>query len=138
MAKTTFEDLIIPSLFDEIQRIEPYLAKLQQQIGFDDGDFDRILLALSEAATNAVVHGNEEDPDKNVTISTSLEYDTLAIDVKDEGGGFDPSELPDPLKEENLLNEGGRGVFLIGQFADEVTYSENGTRLTMQFNLNRS
>lgn len=137
MAKTEFKNLIIPSSFENIQKVEPYLKELQQQVSFSDDDFDRIMLALSEATTNAIVHGNKEDTKKDVVISSFLEDNTLFISVKDEGEGFEPADLPDPLKEENLLNEGGRGVYLIEQYADNVTYSEKGTRLDMKFELDR-
>jgi serine/threonine-protein kinase RsbW len=135
MSKATYDNLVIPSLFEEVERVESYLDELQQWADFNDDDFARIMLALSEAATNAIMHGNKQDPTKDVVISTALEGRTLLISVKDEGEGFDPSCLPDPLKEENLMNEGGRGVFLIGQYADRVTYTEKGTRLNMAFDL---
>lgn len=135
MPKTEFKKLIISSSFENVQKVEPYLEDLQQQANFSDDDFARIMLALSEAATNAIVHGNKEDTRKDVVISSFLEDNVLLISVKDEGEGFDPAELPNPLEEEHLLNEGGRGVYLIEQYADRVTYSEKGTRLNMEFEL---
>lgn len=137
MAKTEFKKLVIPSLFEEVQRVEPYLQELQEWAGFKDDDLARIMLTLSEAVTNAIVHGNKEDPKREVIISPFLDDDTLSISVKDEGEGFDPADLPDPLKEENLLNEGGRGVYLIRQYADSVSFAENGTNLIMEFELSR-
>lgn len=135
MAKTEYKKLIIPSLFKEAQQIEPYLQELQEQAGFNDEDLARIMLTLSEAVTNAIVHGNKEDPKKEVVISSCLDDNILSISVKDEGDGFNPADLPSPLKEENLLNEGGRGVYLIRQYTDGLSFSENGTRLVMEFEL---
>lgn len=138
MSKTKFKDLTISSSFEEIQHIEPYIEELRHQTGFSDNDFARIMLTLSEAATNAIVHGNKENPQKKVLISSFLKDHILSISVKDEGEGFDPAGVPNPLKEENLLNKGGRGVYLINQYADDVLYSEKGTKLTMKFELEKS
>lgn len=131
----TTKKLTLASSFDEITRIEDFVVELQEWLDFDDDTAQRILLTMSEAVTNAIVHGNKEDPSKNVSILAQKNDHRLTISVKDEGQGFDPEELPDPLKEENLLNEGGRGVFLIDQYTDDISYSENGTKLTIAFDL---
>ncbi|MGK7369852.1 MAG: ATP-binding protein, partial [Candidatus Halalkalibacterium sp. M3_1C_030] len=90
---------------------------------------------LSEAVTNAIVHGNKENPEKQVKVRSELSDGELAITVKDEGAGFDPSKIPNPLKDENLLNIGGRGVYLIKEYADDLQFYENGTKLEMLFKL---
>jgi serine/threonine-protein kinase RsbW len=132
MAKQT-KTLTLSSDFDEIQRVESFVDELQDWISFDDDTYGNVMLALSEAVTNAIVHGNKQDSDKKVHIKASQSNQKLTISIKDEGEGFDPSSLPDPLQDENLLKEGGRGVYLIEQFADEVTYSEGGTKITVRF-----
>lgn len=132
MAKQT-KTLTLSSDFDEIQRVESFVEELQDWISFDDDTYGNVMLALSEAVTNAIVHGNKQDSDKKVHIMASQNNQKLTISIKDEGEGFDPSSLPDPLQDENLLKEGGRGVYLIEQFADEVTYSEGGTKITVIF-----
>lgn len=134
MAKK-LQSLVISSQFEEIQQVEGYLAKLKQQLAFGEDDYSRIMLALSEAVTNAIVHGNKEDPDKYVTVSAQVSGSILNLCIHDEGEGFNPDNLPDPLQEENLLNEGGRGVFLIKQYADKTTYSQKGTCLELEFEL---
>lgn len=127
--------LILDSSYSEMEKLEPYVNDLKDDLNFGNEDFNRIMLSLSEAVTNAIVHGNKERNDRNVTIRSSLSDNTLTITVKDEGKGFNPDELPDPLKEENLMKEGGRGVFLIRQYADDILYSNGGTKLTMKFQL---
>ena len=127
--------LVLQSSFDQIDRLEPYLEKLQEQAGFGDELLARIRLALNEAVTNAIIHGNKEDQEKSVSISSSFNKEKLEVSVQDEGPGFDPSSLPDPLESENLLKESGRGVFLIKQYSDEVMFSEGGRKLMMRFNL---
>ena len=135
MADTDTKKLILKSEFDEVQKLEGYMNDLQDWLGFDDDNYARIMLTLSEAATNAIVHGNEEDPSKKVYIESTGNTSTLTITVKDEGPGFDPDELANPLKEENLLNEGGRGVYLIEEYADELTFNKKGNELKMTFKL---
>lgn len=129
------KELTLASTFDEIERIEPFMKELQDWAQFSDDNLGRIMLTLSEAVTNAVVHGNKEDPKKKVYISVKQKTRNLRIDVEDEGEGFNPDEIPNPLKKENLLEEGGRGVYLIKQYADKVEYSEGGKRVTMFFQL---
>lgn len=135
MADSLHKKIVLNSSFEEVEKLEQYVNELQQWAGFGEDDQARIMLTLSEAATNAIVHGNKEDPNKKVIITGHLKNKTLTISVKDEGKGFDPDELPDPLKQENLLNEGGRGVYLIEEYADGIDFEENGTKLKMTFEL---
>lgn len=135
MAATNSKTLTLPSSFDNIERIEPFVDELQQWAEFGDDTYGNIMLALSEAVTNAILHGNQQDESKNVLIKARQNDSRLVVSIKDEGEGFDPAALPDPLQEENLLKEGGRGVYLIEQFSDDVTYSEGGTKITIEFSL---
>lgn len=137
MATPDIKKLVLDSTFEETERLESFVAVLQQRAEFDEDDAGRILLALSEAVNNAIIHGNKESPDKKVVVISRLDSEnrTLTISVEDEGDGFDPKEIPDPLSEENLLNEGGRGVYLIEQYADNLEFSKNGTKATITFYL---
>lgn len=135
MTETTYKEIILESSFDEVEHLEDYVNELQDWADFNDEDYARIMLTLSEAVTNAIVHGNKENPKKQVIIRSKLSDGTLTITVKDEGAGFDPSKIPNPIKEENLLNIGGRGVYLIKEYADDLQFYENGTKLEMLFKL---
>jgi serine/threonine-protein kinase RsbW len=90
-------------------------------------------MAVREAAVNAVLHGNEYDPSKKITVSLENTGSQLVISVADEGKGLDPDTLPDPLAPENLLRGTGRGIFLIRSFMDEVHFRQlhPGTELTL-------
>lgn len=127
--------LVLQSSFDQIDRLEPYLKKIQRSTGINDELYSRVRLALNEAVTNAIVHGNSEDLSKSVYISSAFNENALKITIRDEGPGFDPDTLPDPLQNQNLLKESGRGVFLIKQYADDVRFSHGGRSLTMKFSL---
>jgi serine/threonine-protein kinase RsbW len=138
MSKSDTKRLVLDSKFEEMERLEPYIDELKQWAGFSDEDSSRIMLTLSEAVNNAIMHGNNENPEKEVVVLSSWDEGnrTLTISVEDEGEGFDPDEIPDPLKDENLLNEGGRGVYLIEQYADDLTFSKGGSKATITFQLN--
>ncbi len=133
MASADRKTLSLPSSYEALEQLEPFVNELQQWASFSDEDQNRIMLALSEAVNNAIVHGNNLQEDKTVTITASHRDRQFNISVMDEGKGFDPESIPNPLKEQNLLNEGGRGVYLMKQYADSVTFSQNGSKVTMNF-----
>lgn len=135
MAKKYVKKLQFSSSFKQIEKLEPYLNELKQEHELDDKLFSRIRLATNEAVTNAIMHGNREDVTKQVTVMAIVEDHSLQIEVSDEGNGFDPAALPDPRDQENLLAQSGRGVFLIKQYANRVSYSEKGTKVTLHFDL---
>lgn len=91
--------------------------------GFDEESGYWPILAVREAVMNAVMHGNHEHPERMVHIDYRVSEDQIEVRVCDQGDGFDPDQLRDPLSAENLLNEGGRGVYLMRQFMDEVRFS---------------
>ena len=103
-------------------------------VGFAPDDSYWMVTAVREAVTNAVIHGNRERPGTRVDVSFELADDSIRITVKDQGEGFDPDALPDPVSEEHLLDASGRGVFLMHQLMDEVIYDfpdSGGTILMM-------
>jgi serine/threonine-protein kinase RsbW len=104
-----------------------------------DGEMEHwISMALREALANAIKHGNRLDPDKRVFLSLGGTGDDLTVIVGDEGEGFDPTRIADPLAPENQLKTSGRGIFYIRTFMDDVTFSRGeggGTVLTMKKDL---
>ena len=91
----------------------------------------RVQLAYEEAIVNAIRHGNRNDPDKNVTVEFTCDYETVRIQIEDEGAGFDLKKVPDPRSEELLEVPGGRGVLLISEIMSEVKYNSKGNQITM-------
>jgi serine/threonine-protein kinase RsbW len=118
---------------DSVSEVEAAADKLAADAGFDEDERFRIAMAVREAAVNAVLHGNDYDPDKKITASFENNGDSLVITVADEGKGLDPDTLPDPLAPENLMRGTGRGIFLIRSFMDEVNIRQlqPGTEITM-------
>lgn len=125
----------IPSSLKYIHIIEEYIDTVRSDFQIDDSVYGNIHLAVVEAVTNAIVHGNKLDENKDVYFETQKNDSQIKIIVKDQGKGFDAEEIPDPTLPENREKISGRGVFLIKNLADEVTFSDNGTSLQMVFML---
>ena len=106
------------------------LAELKDH-SFKEDDLFAVHLALDEAFANAVEHGNKRDPAKKVKVEYSVDSDKIEISITDEGNGFEPDKLKDPLEPENLLNESGRGIFLIRNLMDKIDFkfTDNGTEV---------
>ena len=129
------KELMLASSYAELERVEGLLNQLQQALGFDDDFYARLMLSVSEAATNAVVHGNKLDLSKKVMIQAKANTTILTFTITDEGNGFDPEDIANPVDEENLLNTSGRGVFLMCEYTDEIEFQDNGRKLILTFNL---
>ena len=99
--------------------------------GFSDSDCFGISLALTEALTNAVEHGNRGDLARNVAIEYGVTADTVRISVRDEGRGFDPGSVPDPTLDENLAKLSGRGLMLMRSSMSRVRFNDQGNCVTM-------
>jgi serine/threonine-protein kinase RsbW len=91
----------------------------------------RLQVALAEALANAVVRGNREDPAKRVQVEAELGAETIVVTVTDEGDGFDPAQVPEPIRPEQLFETCGRGLFLIRKLVDDVRFNERGNSICM-------
>lgn len=133
MAKKQITQLTIHSKYSELEKVKPFINKILTNV--DEELINKIQLAVNEAVTNAFIHGNKKDQAKKIIINAKCGEDFVEITVKDEGEGFDPSSLADPTEKEQLLNQGGRGVFLIKKYTDETTFEKKGTLVRMTFYL---
>lgn len=129
------EEIQIPSSLIHIHVIESYIEKLRWDCDIDDCLYGNIHLAVVEAVTNAIVHGNQGDAEKLITFVAQRVKGELRLCIKDQGKGFDPLDVPDPTLPENKAKMNGRGVFLIKNLADDVDYKDNGRTLEMVFHL---
>ena len=123
----------LSSTMESVSEVEAAADKLAEAAGLDEDERFRFGMAVREAAVNAVLHGNEYDPAKKITVKIENTGTDLVISVADQGKGLDPDTLPDPLAPENLLRGTGRGIFLIRSFMDEVHFRQlhPGTELTL-------
>jgi serine/threonine-protein kinase RsbW len=111
---------ILDSTKESVDRTETEALEAARRGGFRQTIVERIGLAVREIMINGVIHGNACNPYKKVVVTISRTPDKLKIVVSDEGEGFDPDQLPDPLSPEGLLGGSGRGVFLARAFMDEL------------------
>ena len=123
--------LVLPSDYDSLDRIVDESDAFMATHSTDDEFNHRVVLLTSEAATNAIEHGNRLEEDKTIELDLAVYPDRVDVSVLDQGSGFNRDAVSDPLEKENLLNEGGRGLFLIESLADEVHFEMDGRRIRM-------
>jgi serine/threonine-protein kinase RsbW len=126
-------------MLDLVQVVADHVAHL---LHFEEDAIVWMEVAIRESVINAIKHGNRHDPAKQVRVEFSMrpaaEPEQLVISIRDEGEGFDPEELPDPLAPENLLKSSGRGIFFMRSFMDDVRiarHPEGGMEVRMLKNL---
>jgi serine/threonine-protein kinase RsbW len=101
------------------------VSEFLSRAGFSEDVAFGLDMAVREAITNAVVHGNKLDETKFVELSLRTLSGAVEISVHDQGSGFNPNEIPDPTRDENILKTSGRGIFFMRNFMDEVDWSMN-------------
>lgn len=116
-----------------INIIEKIIDDLKNEFDIHEDAYGNILVAVTEAVNNAIVHGNNCDPQKNVSVGYEVDGDRIVFTITDSGKGFDYYNLPDPTAPENLEKPTGRGVFLMKHLADQVIFSENGKVVELYF-----
>jgi serine/threonine-protein kinase RsbW len=115
--------LDVASRFEMLDVVQTVLLQLCAIVGFDEESTHHLNVAIRESVVNAIKHGNRQDESKRVELQFSLGDGSLEVQVRDEGSGFQPEAIPDPLAPENILKAYGRGIFFMRQFMDEVSYS---------------
>ena len=127
-------ELSLPSRIDTIATAAAAVAEFVGRNGVGDDAAFGIDMAVREAVTNAVLHGNRQDETKTVDIVLKSSPDAVEISVHDQGPGFNPEDVPDPTANENILKTSGRGIFFMRTFMDEVDWlirPEGGTTVRM-------
>ena len=127
-------ELSLPSRIETVATAAAAVAEFISRTGVSEDAAFGIDMAVREAVTNAVVHGNSQDEDKVVDIVLRSSPDAVEISVHDQGPGFNPNEVPDPTADENILKTSGRGIFFMRSFMDEVDWfvrPEGGTTVRM-------
>jgi len=118
----------LDSNLDSVDAAEDLAVKVAEEIGFPEEELHKLGMAVRESMVNAVVHGNRYNSHKKVHFVVWKAKDHVAVTIVDEGNGFNPESVPDPLAEENLLQQSGRGLLLIRAFVDsfEMNRGESG------------
>ena len=130
--------LEIHSTIEALDLVQAVTEHIARRLGFDEETLHWTAMAVRESVVNAITHGNDSDPDKLVFIDYSVSPErapsTFIVSVRDQGRGFDPERVRNPLAPENVLSTSGRGVFLIRQFMDHVSIQhapQGGTEVRM-------
>jgi serine/threonine-protein kinase RsbW len=127
-------ELSLPSRIETVAAAAAAVAEFAGRFGVSDDALFGIDMAVREAVTNAVLHGNRQDENKTVDLVLKSSPDAVEISVHDQGPGFNPEDVPDPTATENLLKTSGRGIFFMRTFMDEVDWlirPEGGTTVRM-------
>lgn len=127
--------LTIGSRYENIELVQAVLSDALSAYDLDDESRHWVDLAVREAVANAIKHGNRLEPDKRVEIDLELTDEEVVIRVRDQGEGFDPGSVTDPLAPENRLRPDGRGIFYMQKLMDEIDYDfqpGRGMELTLK------
>src|SRR4029450_2947773 len=123
--------LDVASRFEMLDVVQTVLVQCCGLVGFDEEASHYMSVAVRESVVNAIKHGNQQDESKRVLVRFTLHERALEVGGRDQGTGFDPGVVADPLAPENLLKAYGRGIFFMRQFMDEVQHSLAPRRRTV-------
>jgi serine/threonine-protein kinase RsbW len=133
-------EILLDSTLDSVDVAEAEVLRLADGAGMSEEEQHRLGMAVRESMVNAVVHGNRYNAHKKVGVKIALQPDRLTVKIEDEGEGFELQSVPDPLAEENLLRQSGRGILLIQAFVDQFQVRRResaGTEAVLVKYLNR-
>ncbi len=130
------QKLRIPSRAENIILVERMIEDVCDLYNISEDYYGNILVAITEAVNNAIYHGNEANPGKWIDIFFKSTPDHVSFIIKDEGPGFNFTNLPDPTNPDNIDKPNGRGVFLMRNLADKVSFEDNGATVILDFKVN--
>lgn len=131
---TEISHIRIASELGSLALVESLIDDISKETGFSEDLYGNILIAVTEAVNNAVIHGNCFNSSQFIDVHVGESQDQICFTVKDEGIGFDFTNLPDPTAPENIEKENGRGIFLIKNLSDNLEFTNGGNTLSIYFN----
>lgn len=114
------DGIVVPSSTEYLAEIDRFLEERLSEAGIDRSTMTDLAISVSELVNNAIIHGNGYDPSKEVEVHYSVSTSEVRVTVCDQGKGFTLSKVVDPIDDDNLLKEVGRGIFIVRNFVDEV------------------
>lgn len=129
------QELQIDSKTEELNAVESLVDSVCTEFKINEDYYGNILIALTEAVTNAIQHGNKYDPSKKIGVQFQSSDSAIRFVVSDQGAGFDFNNLPDPTDPENLEKPHGRGIYLMKHLADKVEFSDDGRSVELNFSI---
>jgi serine/threonine-protein kinase RsbW len=130
---TVITEVQLPSTPASIADVERLIDAACSNLALNEELFGNVLIAVTEGVNNAIIHGNQMKAELQITVSVRKNEEWVCFSIKDQGIGFDPEVVPDPTEPENILKENGRGIFLMKNLSDDLTFEENGTRVNIFF-----
>jgi len=125
----------LSSKLKSISLVEPFAKELKQKYNLDEEVFPKILISVTEAVNNAIIHGNNIDENKEVILQSKCTGTQLLICIEDEGKGFEPKNVADPCCADNIEKTGGRGVLIMKSLCDKIHFRNNGSTVELVFNI---
>ena len=126
----------IGSDLNNIPQVESLIDKVCEDLSLNEDYYGNILIAVTEAVNNAIIHGNKNEASKRVKVDVEEGNKGIVFSVIDEGEGFDFTNLPDPTAPENIEKPDGRGIFLMKNLSDDVKFDLNGSKVSITFAVN--
>lgn len=126
----------LESKLEQLATVEKLVDSIAEKVSIEGDVYANILIGVTEAVTNAIVHGNKLDSSKNVTVEYFWNEKSIQFVITDLGDGFNYYSVPDPTLPENIEKEDGRGIFLMNSLADEVIYNDKGNEVSLKFYIN--
>lgn len=123
---------------ENINLVEKLIDEIREQYLLSEDVYGNMIVAVTEAVTNAIHHGNKLNPLKTVTLKCDYKDDTIVFLITDQGPGFNQYNLPDPTAPENLEKPHGRGIFLMKHLTDQIIFSDEGRTVELCFKLTES
>lgn len=125
----------LPSHPSCICEVESFVRDVVERLHIDENLYPNILICLTEAVNNAMIHGNQLDAQKEIQVTCHEQEHEIQFIISDEGSGFDPFQLPDPTSQERIEAEGGRGVFLMKELTDEIHFLNQGRTVKLMWKI---
>lgn len=130
---TMIDAISFSSELSNLTLVESLIDRVCQSVGVHEDVYGNVLIAVTEAVNNAIIHGNKLKSDSPVGLEVFTNEESFWFNIKDSGDGFDYMNLPDPTAPENIEKENGRGIFLMRNLADEVAFNDKGNCVTVSF-----
>ncbi len=126
-------ELSIKSSYNDLEKVANLIQRAARDAHISEDTEEDLTISVLEAVNNAIQHGNREDKSKQVHIRVETTSGEITVSIQDEGEGFDLKSVPDPRSGENLLNTSGRGILIMKEFMDQVTFcvEKKGTLVEM-------
>lgn len=129
------QKLELESTIDSLKEVEKLVDQVCSDYKVNEDYYGNILIAVTEAVNNAIIHGNKQNPQKRFLVAFNPGEDQIIFSVSDQGEGFDFNNLPDPTDPENLEKPSGRGVFLMKNLADKIEFEDSGRKVNISFKI---